>query len=35
MRCNVDWVDLRSDTVTTPTPAMRAAMLDAPVGDDV
>jgi threonine aldolase len=31
----VDWVDLRSDTVTGPTPAMRAAMLDAPVGDDV
>jgi len=28
-------VDLRSDTVTRPTPAMRAAMLDAPVGDDV
>jgi len=31
----VDWVDLRSDTVTRPTPAMRAAMVDAPVGDDV
>ena len=28
-------VDLRSDTVTRPTPAMRAAMLDAAVGDDV
>ena len=28
-------VDLRSDTLTRPTPAMRAAMLDAPVGDDV
>lgn len=28
-------IDLRSDTVTTPTPAMRAAMADAPVGDDV
>jgi threonine aldolase len=28
-------VDLRSDTVTKPTPAMRAAMLDAEVGDDV
>lgn len=27
--------DLRSDTVTRPTAAMRAAMLDAPVGDDV
>jgi threonine aldolase len=28
-------VDLRSDTVTRPTAAMRAAMMDAPVGDDV
>jgi len=28
-------VDLRSDTVTAPTPAMRAAMASAPVGDDV
>lgn len=28
-------VDLRSDTVTQPTAAMRAAMLDANVGDDV
>ena len=28
-------VDLRSDTVTKPTAAMRAAMLDAEVGDDV
>lgn len=28
-------VDLRSDTVTRPTPAMRAAMADAIVGDDV
>jgi len=28
-------VDLRSDTVTRPTPAMRAAMADAPLGDDV
>ena len=28
-------VDLRSDTVTTPTSAMRAAMADAAVGDDV
>ncbi len=27
-------VDLRSDTVTRPTPAMREAMLRAPVGDD-
>ena len=29
------WVDLRSDTVTKPTQAMRSAMLDAEVGDDV
>ena len=28
-------LDLRSDTVTRPTPAMRAAMADAEVGDDV
>ncbi len=28
-------IDLRSDTVTLPTPAMREAMLAAPVGDDV
>lgn len=28
-------IDLRSDTVTKPTPAMLAAMLAAPVGDDV
>ncbi|PZS20673.1 MAG: low specificity L-threonine aldolase [Pseudonocardiales bacterium] len=28
-------VDLRSDTVTKPTPAMRAAMAEADVGDDV
>ncbi len=28
-------VDLRSDTVTVPTAAMRAAMAAAPVGDDV
>ncbi|MEO6971923.1 MAG: GntG family PLP-dependent aldolase [Rhodoferax sp.] len=28
-------VDLRSDTVTQPTKAMRAAMMAAPVGDDV
>ncbi|PIW06596.1 MAG: low-specificity L-threonine aldolase [Comamonadaceae bacterium CG17_big_fil_post_rev_8_21_14_2_50_60_13] len=28
-------VDLRSDTVTQPTPAMRAVMAAAPVGDDV
>lgn len=28
-------IDLRSDTVTQPTPAMREAMVQAPVGDDV
>ena len=28
-------VDLRSDTLTQPTAAMRAAMADATVGDDV
>jgi len=28
-------IDMRSDTVTQPTPAMRRAMADAPVGDDV
>jgi threonine aldolase len=28
-------IDLRSDTVTRPTPAMRAAMASAEVGDDV
>ena len=28
-------VDLRSDTVTQPTPAMRAVMQSAPLGDDV
>src|SRR3954463_15429165 len=27
-------VDLYSDTVTRPTPAMRRAMADAPVGDE-
>jgi threonine aldolase len=30
----MDPVDLRSDTVTRPTPAMRQAMADAEVGDD-
>ena len=28
-------IDLRSDTVTRPTAAMREAMAEAPVGDDV
>ena len=31
----MNWVDLRSDTITRPTAAMRAAALDARVGDDV
>lgn len=31
----MDWIDLRSDTVTQPTPEMRQAMEGAPVGDDV
>jgi threonine aldolase len=31
----MDFIDLRSDTVTRPTPAMRAAMANAVVGDDV
>ncbi|MGH2754626.1 MAG: threonine aldolase family protein [Actinomycetota bacterium] len=30
-----DLIDLRSDTVTRPTPEMRRAMADAEVGDDV
>jgi len=30
-----DFIDLRSDTVTQPTPAMRKAMINAEVGDDV
>jgi len=30
-----DSVDLRSDTITLPTPEMRRAMAEAPVGDDV
>lgn len=30
-----DVIDLRSDTVTHPTPAMRRAMAEAPLGDDV
>ncbi len=31
----MDCIDLRSDTVTWPTPEMREAMARAPVGDDV
>lgn len=34
-RAAVSTIDLRSDTVTKPTPAMRAAMAAAEVGDDV
>lgn len=30
-----EFIDLRSDTVTKPTPAMRQAMAEAEVGDDV
>lgn len=32
---NIKFIDFRSDTVTQPTPAMRSAMADAVVGDDV
>lgn len=32
---NTPWIDLRSDTVTTPGPGMRQAMANAIVGDDV
>src|ERR1041385_7642249 len=31
----MELIDLRSDTVTKPTPAMRRAMAEAEVGDDV
>ncbi len=31
----MNWIDLRSDTLTQPTPAMREAMMAAEVGDDV
>jgi hypothetical protein len=31
----MDFIDLRSDTVTWPTREMRQAMAAAPVGDDV
>ena len=34
-KTEADIVDLRSDTVTRPTPAMRRAMAEAEVGDDV
>lgn len=32
---DLKFIDLRSDTVTHPTPSMREAMLTVPVGDDV
>jgi threonine aldolase len=32
---DMEYIDLRSDTVTQPTPSMRAAMANAEVGDDV
>ena len=35
MEKNMSAIDLRSDTVTSPTPAMRQAMANAEVGDDV
>lgn len=31
----MEWIDLRSDTVTQPTPEMRQAMANATLGDDV
>ena len=31
----MDVIDLRSDTVTQPTPEMRRAISSAPLGDDV
>src|SRR5690349_7885707 len=35
MSSTLKTIDLRSDTVTQPTDAMRAAMMAAPLGDDV
>src|SRR5580698_549904 len=35
MVSSLPMIDLRSDTVTVPTPAMRAAIADAKIGDDV
>jgi len=32
---NMEWIDLRSDTVTLPTDKMRRAMAEAELGDDV
>ena len=31
----MNWIDLRSDTITLPTPKMREAMASAELGDDV
>jgi len=31
----MEYIDLRSDTVTKPSPEMRKAMAEAEVGDDV
>src|SRR6187551_2268158 len=31
----MEWIDLRSDTVTKPSKGMLEAMLSAPLGDDV
>ena len=35
MNSNMKWIDLRSDTVTRPTPEMHSAMMSAAIGDDV
>jgi threonine aldolase len=35
MNATDNFIDVRSDTVTQPTDAMRQAMMNAPVGDDV
>lgn len=35
MKTQAEWIDLRSDTVTRPTRAMRDTMHEAAVGDDV
>lgn len=35
INCQAIIVDLRSDTLTKPTAAMRKAMFEAQVGDDV
>lgn len=32
---NMEFIDFRSDTVTLPTPSMKEAMINAPLGDDV